>query len=242
MKKLLPLSAFALLVACAGYNPVESYWVTLYNNEPYLVSSENVEERTQPLNQVLTAYVGYTVVDRKVYNKEVYAAEELRATKDVIMTGNAGAVSYKINQRVKVIGEINLNGEPYMLIPADLDGYVALVNQYGELYKNIGSLRGNGLNIVYNDFLIRPASFKFESITSSKSKQTRPAKGFDIKYEGIQGDSMVFTYMDYAKFDGDRGYFENISFPLTQENIEIGNVGFKVLKASKDKLDYIILK
>jgi len=129
-----------------------------------------------------------------------------------------------------------------MLIPTDIENYVVLVDAKGLVYEKIGQVRGSRIVLVNTRYVVSPNDFRFEIVTSSKSKQSRPEKGFDIKYGGIKLDRMVFTYLDYSKLDGERGYFEDITFPLDQENIEIEGSGFKVLKATKDKIDYIILK
>ena len=80
-------------------------------------------------------------------------------------------------------------------------------------------------------------------ITTSKSVQTEPVKGFDIKYEGLNLGRLKFTLLDYSKADGDSGYFRNVSYPYQPGGIlDLNGVGIKVIQATNEKLDYIILK
>lgn len=245
MKKILAIFALTILSSCHLYGPLEyqgSYPISYFDDTPVLISSEYKEERSQPKGEVLTAYVGNTVVDKKIYRKKVFTAEELRANKNGVMSSVSAPITFKMNEKKTVIGQVKLEDGAFMLIPTDIEGYVVLVSPKGEVFERIGQIRGNRIVLLSTKHLISPRSFRFEVVTSTRSEQTRPEKGFDIKYGGIKLDRMVFTYLDYSKLDGERGYFEDITFPLDQENIEIEGVGFKVLKATKDKIDYIILK
>ncbi|MDR1694940.1 MAG: hypothetical protein LBR70_07120 [Lactobacillaceae bacterium] len=246
MKKIIALVTLVLAAACSPYDYIDtlnSYPVEIYGQDPVLVNDQYMEERAQPVNQVLSAYVGYTVVDKKIYRKKTYATEEVRATKDGVMSGSAVPVEFKRNEKRAVVGMAYLDEENYLMIPADLPDYVILINREGKVYKNLGQLKGYRLVLIDTSFIVSPSSFRFELVTSSKSNQSRPERGFDIKYGGIKNDRMVFTYMDYSKIGGgDRGYFEDITFPLNQEVVEIEGVGIKVLKATNHKLDYIIVQ
>ena len=54
---------------------------------------------------------------------------------------------------------------------------------------------------------------------------------------------MKFTLLDYSKADGDSGYFRNVSYPYQPGGIlDLNGVGIKVIQATNEKLDYIILK
>lgn len=245
MKKIIVLVSLVLITACSSYEyakTVNSHSYELYGQEPILVNSEYVEERAQPFNEVLTAYVGYTVADKKVYRKSVYAAEEVKANKSAVMSGQGAGIRFEKNEKRAILGMAYINGENYMMLPADLPDYVVLINQEGKVYKYLGQLKGGRLFLIESPYITSPSSFRFEVITTSKSKQTRPEDGFDIKYSGLRADDMVFTFLDYSKLDGERGYFENVTFPRSQEIVRIEGVGIKVLKATKDKIDYVILK
>ena len=245
MKKFMSFLAVVLLSGCSWYEAAsnaDSHMVTFYDGTPTLVSSEFVTDDSYPKGQVLTAYIGYTVVDQKTYKKEVYRSEEVRAMTNGQMTGSSVSINFKTNEVKKAIGQVNLSDGSYMLLEADMPNYVLLVNPEGELYNKIAVIKNDRLTVLDGTYRVTPKDFGFEVVSKSSSSQTKPVKGFDIKYEGINLDRLVFTYYDYSKSDGSTGYFENITFPKNQDVIEIDGVGFKVLKATKTKLDYIILK
>ncbi|MFV0626311.1 MAG: hypothetical protein ACK5N8_03040 [Alphaproteobacteria bacterium] len=245
MKKFTGMLAVVFLSGCSWYEAttnIDSQMISFYDGSPTLSSSEYITDNSYPKGQVLTAYKGFTVVDRKTFRKEVYRSEEVRATSDGEMAGASVPLKFKVNEIRKAIGQVQLRDGAYMLLEADMPNYVILVNQEGEVYNKIGVIKNSRLTLLETSYRITPRNFHFEVVSKSSSVQTRPVKGFDIKYEGINLDRLVFTYYDYSKSDGATGYFENITFPQSQQIIEIDGSGFKVLKATPSKLDYIIIK
>lgn len=246
MKKISLLLITILLSSCTivgFFQDPSSYPVTFYGaNEPYLVSSEYVTENSKPKNEVLTAYLGYTVIDKKMYLKEKFQNEELRASSNVILSGHDMPIKFSKNQRVTPAGEVNLSDGRYIMIPADIPDYYVLIDPRGNLYNKIGAYRNGRLTILPNKFYATPKDFRFDSINTSKTTQSLPTKGFDVKYSGIHSNRMVFTYFDYSSADKKAGYFEDITFPIDQEVVEIDGFGIKILKADKSKLEYMILR
>ena len=82
-----------------------------------------------------------------------------------------------------------------------------------------------------------------EPVKVTRSEQTKPVKGYDIKYQGVNLDRMMFTYYDYSQYqDADMGEFEDINFPLARMTVNINGVKIKVLNADRHKLEYILLE
>lgn len=257
MKKILVLFALFSLSACiyAGevsvwdgrkglMERIHSYPIEYFDQGAKLVKTEYITEKGYPTNEILTAYVGYTVVDTKVYRKDFYATDLLRANSKGILNSASVPVIFNKNQEKEVIGQVRIDDVDYLLVIADKysDDYVVLVDKQGRLHNKMGQIRYKRLVLMTPDYVVFPESFRLEPVTTSKSEQTEPVKGFDIKYEGIKLDRMVFTYLDYADSKGDSGRFENFSYPKNAKNIDIKGVGIKVLHAGNQKLDYIILK
>ncbi|MDD4557194.1 MAG: hypothetical protein PHE89_07755 [Alphaproteobacteria bacterium] len=245
MKKLMSLFTVGLLSACSLYEAtsnLDSHMISFYDTTPTLISSEYVTDKSYPKGEVLTAYIGYTVVDNKTYRKEVYRSEELRANMNATISSFSMPIKLKVNEVRKAVGQVQLKDGAYMLLEDNMPNYVFLINPEGEVFPQMGVIKNNRLTLLNEKISIRPKDFRFDVVAKSSSSQTRPVKGFDIKYEGINLDRMVFTYYDYSKSDSTSGYFENITFPLSQEIVEIEGAGIKILKATPTKLDYIIIK
>lgn len=220
-----------------------TYSISLYDDEDdKLVKTEYVVEDNFKNNVILTAYTGYTVVDTKTYRKDFYRNETLTVNKDGVLNCGSVPVTYNKGERVKAVGEVTLDGVDYVMVDTKLKGFVALVKQDGSFYKYIGQIRHGRLAILETDFVPYPADFKMIQISTSKTVQTEPIKGFDVKYEGVKLGQMRFTVLDYSTAQGDNGQFENISFPNQPGNIVLNGVGIKVFQADKDRIDYMILK
>lgn len=254
MKKLAVLASCLALSSCfsAGNHDIlgfrntfieyfNTYSISFYDTENVLVSSEYVEENNFKHNVILTAYTGYTVVDTKVYRKDIYRSEYLTVNVDGVLNCGSVPVAYRKGERVKAVGETTIDGEDFALVETKLKGFVALVRPDGSFYNRIGQIRNGRLALLETDFRPFPLDFKMVQITTSKSEQTEPVRGFDIKYEGLNLGRLKFTMLDYSQ--GDSGYFKNVSYPYEQGGIlDLNGVGIKVVQATSEKLDYIILK
>ena len=163
---------------------------------------------------------------------------------DGALNGASIPVVFKKNDLKQVVGQVVIDDESFLLVPTykDKSDFMVLVRRDGSLSRRLGQIRYKRLVLLDADYIPYPADLRLEPVTTSRTEQTEPVKGFDIKYEGIKADRMAFTYLDYANSQGDSGRFENLSYPNKPGIINIRGVGIKVLDAGKQKLDYIILK
>lgn len=219
----------------------DSYPIDYYDTDLQLVKSEYITEREFEPNKILSVYVGYSVADLKTYRKDFFKAEYVRPAMDGVLNSASIPVAYTKKEKLQVIGEVTIDGERYMLLPTKQDKAVVLINGDGVPYEKMGQIRNGRLVLMLPDYIPYPANFYFEPVITSKTEQTKPVKGYDIKYGGVKLDRMLFTYYDYSSSGGDNGRFENISFPNKPGLIDIYGVGIKVLHAGNQKLDYILM-
>lgn len=221
---------------------VNGYSVTPRDQEPKLVKAEYINEKNYKLNQSMTAFRGYSALNDKTYRRDVYQRTFLKPN----MAGalNSGSVPYKFkpDDQFKIIGEVRIDGQRFRLAPTDLDEFVFLIHDDGRIYDKMGKLVGGNLVLMDPVFESFPAGLRMVEVASSRSEQTKPTKGFDVKYDGVKMDRVWFTYLDYSQGQGDKGSFENISFPNKPGLIEINGIGFRILHADNDRLDYMVLR
>ena len=254
MKKIVAALSVALLSSCmqAGsysilpqrnslFEEWNSYAIDFYDTKLRLVKTEYITEREFEPSKVLAAYVGYSVADVKTYRKDYYKAEYVRPAMNGSLNSASVPVTFTKSEKLQVIGESFVDGERMMLLPTKEKDVVVLINGEGVPYHQLGKIQNKRLVIMLPEYLPYPADFYFEPVITSKSEQTKPVKGFDIKYGGVKLDRMIFTYYDYSRSSGDNGYFENLSFPNQPGLIDIYGVGIKVLHAGQQKIDYIIM-
>jgi len=227
---------------------VESFMtlpITFYDTDFQVAKTELVTQRTFPTNKILSATVGYSVVDDKTSRKILYAKEVLQANENGGLVSIAAPVLYQKAQQVDLLGEVEIDKVRYALIPTGEKDIVALVNNQGELYGRIGKIKNDRLTLLTSTFTPYPENFKMVPMTATKVIMTSPVKGYDIKYGGIKGDYITFLYYRYdvPSNDGlhDSGEFEVISYPKQKGLIDIRGVKLRIINIRKDVIEYMIL-
>lgn len=219
-----------------------SYPIHFFSGKPELVKTEYVEEKNVKPNVALQAYVGATVVSNKTYQINYYREQLLKANMDGMMNSASVPDIVRADKPMKIIGTVVIDGMEYRLVPTSLKDFVFLVKPDGELYDEIGQIRnGDRLVILEATFVPTPYELRLYPVQTSKMEQTKPIKGYDIKYDGVRDRKIWFTFMDYQAASGNGGAFENISFPLKDSVVTINGIRIKVLNANNQKLDYMIL-
>ena len=219
-----------------------SYSIDFYDNEEKISSEEYVNEKSVKSGEILTAYVGYSVVSDKIYRITKYESNLVKANVTGYMNSASIPGVIPAGEPMKVIGSIEINDVELRIIPSQLENFVFLIYPDGSFYNEMGRIRGGRLFILDAEFVPTPDNLRMEPVKVTRSEQTKPVKGYDIKYQGINLERMMFTYFDYSKYQNvDAGEFEDISFPLKRGPIDINGTKIKVLNADRHKIEYIVL-
>lgn len=255
MKRLLVVLSLGLLAGCldAGnfnimparndvFIVAQGYKITFYAKEPVLIKTELIEETNFKFNVAETIYKGYSVITSKTYRKDVYAEDYVKANKKGLLSSPSLGFSIDANKKYRVIGQVDIDGVTYRLIPDAVEGFAFLFDNQGRFYDKCGKIDGDYLTLLESEFFPRPKDIRMLDINTNKGVQTKPTAGFDVKYDGIRLNRIWFTYLDYATGGGDYGNFENISFPNKPGLITINGVKMRVLQADTDKITYMLLK
>lgn len=255
MKKIFAVFSVLVLSSCWSGGKLElfdwrknwietmgAYDIDYFDQGPKLLKTEVRTEKNYVPNKVLTAYKGYSIADIKTYRKDVYASTMARINKKGALHSSAAPIMFEKNDQRPVIGMTEIDDVSYFLIPSKINTFYHLVKDDGEFYPKMGQIRHDKLLLIDPEYFQTPADLRFEPVTTTASEQTEPIKGFDIKYEGVKKDRILFTYFDYSSVGGDRGQFENLSFMNREGTINIKGVKVKILGASDQKIDYSIVE
>ena len=127
-----------------------------------------------------------------------------------------------------------------MLRSNELEDFVLIVNSAtGKLYNKVGLLKDNRLTLLEQESVISNPDFRFEPVFTTTTEQTKPDKGFDIKYDGLRLNRMWFVYYDYASSKS--GGFQEFDFPNKPGLLTINGVKIRVLAADDQRVDYMVL-
>lgn len=222
---------------------LNGYDVRFYDDKsPELVKTEYVDEKNYKLNEKMTAFRGYSVVNNKIYRKDFYEQEYAKANKNGFMDSSSLPHKIKDGEIYKYIGEITVDGKVYRLVSTGFENFVLLVEKDGTIYERMGQVRNDSYVVLLNtEFYLKPEDVKLLPVKTSRTEQTKPLKGFDVKYNGVKLDRVWFTYLDYGASQ-DSGTFEDISFPNKSGLIEINGIGFRILHVDNDRIDYMVIK
>ncbi len=255
MKKAFVLCTLLCLNACvyAGeidvwsgrrtwFDNFNSYSIDYKNNVRNLVKTENVNEKSFKYNELRTAFKGYSVLSDKTFARSYYVTEKIRAVGDVVLSNVSAPYAYKNNETLEILGYVTIDGVEYSLIPTHLEDFVVLADsKTGKIYEHTGMINKNKrLVLLRQEFVVNNKNFRFEPVFITKTEQSKPTKGFDIKYDGIRMERMWFVYYDYA--DATTGDFKEYSFPAKPGLINIRGVKIRILSVDDQRIDYMVIE
>ena len=256
MKKTVVLLSALMLSSCAIHAGDHSFWearkewietqntypIDFFSQEPMLLKTDYVYENSRKSHEVLTTYVGYSMISSKTYKKDYFVADKIQAVMDGGMVSEASPVLFRKGESIPLLGQVTLDGVDYVLAPDKSGDYVLLVRRDGTVYSKIGEIRYNRLLLLDSEYLPSPEDFHFSPVVDSKIQQTKPVNGYDLRYDGIKNGKIMMTYMVYNPIYNSSGQFETFAFPHKAGLYRINELEIKVLSADENKIDFMILK
>ncbi len=221
---------------------LNSYSVDRFNDQQEFVKSEHLNDRNYKLNQSMTAFRGYTVLNNKTYRRDWYQQNFVVPNRTGTLSSGGISHTYKKDEKQRILGQTKIDGKVWRIIPGEDDEFVYLIDEDGKFRNQAGKLDGSRLVLLDTEYEVLPDDFRMVDVASTSSMQSKPVLGFDVKYEGIKNDRLWFTYFDYSSVQGGKGTFEEISFPNKPGLIEINGFGIRVLKADNERLDYMVIR
>lgn len=254
MKKAFILCALWCLNACvyageidvwsgrrAWFDNFNSFSIDYSDNDTKLVKSDYVTEKSYKANELRTAFKGYSVLSDKTLMRNYYVREQVRANCDNVLSSVSAPYIFKNNEVFNVIGSVNIDGAQYNLVPTNLEDFVVLADKKdGKLYPQTGMIKNKRLILLRQEFVSSNKDFRLVPVFITKVEQSKPVKGFDIKYDGIRLKRMWFVYYDYA--DATTGDFTEYSFPAKTGMVNINGVKLRILAVDDQRIDYMVIE
>lgn len=253
MKKFTAALSFLMLSACsfsgAGdilssrnipfkvWQTKEVFYYDRITGEEFLSESKTITEEKIEKNIVLTTRTDGIMVSSKTYRTDFYSVENVKVNKNAIMSSTYTPVKINKNSEYTAFGEVNIDGTRYMLIRKDKDKDILLVDDDGEILNRIGRLIGNRIAVLDIDFVVEPNDVYMLPSVSTRNEVSEVIDGYELIYNGIKDDNMVFTY----NLLGDMEMSDEFVFPMDSRVIDINNIRINVLEAGYNKIEYILL-
>lgn len=254
MKKALVLCSVFYLSSCvyAGevdvlsgrrsfFDAFQSNGIDFRDNTPKLVKTEYINEKSFKKDEILTAFKGYSVLSDKTFVRSYYVNEKVRAVGNVVLSNVSVPYHFYNNQTLNILGYTWIDGVKYSLVATnELPNYAVLFNsETGKLYHQTGQIKDGRLVLLRQEFVASNPNFRFEPVFTTTTEQSKPIKGFDIKYDGLRLNRMWFVYFDYAS--STTGGFKEYDFPKKPGLLKIGDVKIRVLAVDDQRIDYMVL-
>ncbi len=254
MKKTLVLCSLIYIASCAYSGPVNVWdarrkWVESFSsiaidfkdNAPKLVKTQAINEKSYKTNEIQTAFKGYSVLSDKTFTRTYFVTEKLRAVGNLVLSNVSAPFVVKNNETKEILGYVHIDGEKYsLLVTNELENFVLLVNSAtGKIYDKVGLVKDGRLILMEQSYVSSNPDFRFEPVFTTLTEQSKPTKGFDIKYDGLRLDRLWFVYYDYASAKS--GGFREYDFPNKPGLLNINGVKIRVLAADSQRVDYMVL-
>lgn len=253
MKKITAILSVLVLGACslsdtgdllANRNIPFKVWQTekVFNydratGEEFLAESKTITEEKVKLDERLITKTGKVMLSSRTYRVDFYSTEELKINKNAILSSTFSPVYINKNANFKAFGEVKFEGRRYMLVRQGNSKDILLVNDEGEFFNRIGRMIRNRIVILDVVFNLEPRDVSMTPVISTRTEETDTLDGYELIYNGIKDNNMVFTYRTL----GDMEISEKITFPLDNKTININNITLEVIKAGFNKIEYIVL-
>lgn len=259
MKKIFITLSSILLAACTVFETDnDNYW--LNNIRPYktlpinyynpsdtasdekLTDSKTLNTRTYQHNVVVSANLGQRMVDAQTYTVQNFTKPKLIAATDGYISRGGIVVNIHKGQEFEPVGEIKMNGNYYLVVPAynGKDDYL-LVDDKGYFLHMICHIYHGELLLPKEKAYMNPEKIRLEQQKVSRESVSKPQLQFEVKYDGLENGYMAFIYTDYSNANSSEGYFQRFVFPQEQDLVDINGVKFKVMDVYPERIEYMLL-
>ena len=221
----------------------KTYPINWYGGNHMNYSESNAQIQTRltheyPRNVPISADVGQRMVDLETYNIQISNIGEHyeMATNGEITNGHTTIYLSK-GQVMTPTGDVNINGQYFLIFEPERDGLLIMADGNGQFMHNIGLYHRGELLVSEEITSVMPKDLRVVKTTDVKQSTSAPQIKYEIKYNGLVEENMEFTYTDYTMGREDKIY----AFPKTQHIINVNGVHIKVLNATENNIEYILL-
>ena len=223
------------------FDSINNYPIEFVEQEEELVRSAGERDHNYVLNKAITVKKGEAVLSDKRFYRDVYRSYVYKPTKKGALQNHSFPMKLDNKKEYRIIGWTTIDGVRYAMLDSGLEDYVFLFDERGNFYNRAGWIDDGTLKLLEEQIFVYPSDMKMQTIAKFRDEVSNVQNGYEVRYNGVKLDRIWFDYMVYDAWNNDGGHFERISFPNKPGLINIHGKGFRVLKADKDTLTYMIL-
>lgn len=232
----------------------ENYWLNnirsfkTYPINYYHGSHENLNETTvqtsvehtqeYPRNIPVSANVGQRMVGDEIYTLTTSAiGEHYEMNNDGYILNSVYRMSFNKGQVMTPLGDVLINGRWFIIFEPERDGRMLLADENGQIMHNIAHYYRGELLMSRDATTIMPKDLSIIKTTNPHQTASASQMVYEIIYKGLTENHMEFTYVDFSNGRSEKTF----AFPLDQQIVTMNGKSLKILKATADNIQYIIL-
>lgn len=256
MKKIF-ISALALAVGACGFieRDSSSYWlnqvrnyatypVYYYTTDEFglsekLTGTKDIATHTYKRNVEVSANIGQRMVDSASFKERKFIKNKIVASNDGFISNLMDDIYIKKGQEFFPLGEVKIDGKYYMLIDADGNGRILLVDERGHLLNSISTIYGKDLLLSKNYATVTPGDLTIKQTDTERMDISDIKENFEIIFEGLNNGIFELTYVDYS--NSDDGEAERYAYAQGARFIDVKGVKMEITGVYPDRIEYKLL-
>ena len=221
-----------------------TYNIRYYENGDFDgIETETVTVSDYDAGVTRYAVPGGIVVSSKIYQRMVYSEEYVRPSSKGAFVSYTVPVEFSDEKIYEAFGEVEIKGQVYRLLEPNRYGDVLLIADNGDVYPRIGRVYNNRLALLETQFIMEPRGVKFLNETKNQRGDDEVVSGFDVRYNGLEGYQMVFTYTTVSPNNGMPIETSKVyKFPMYDKEVDIDGIKLEILNVSDTGLEYKIIQ
>lgn len=226
-----------------NFRSFKTYPINYYQGNHENASETNVQTTTHhtqeyPKNIPISAYVGQRIIGDETYTVTTSdMGEHYEISTDGEIRNSIYQIKLSKRQVMTPIGEVLINGRYFLVFEPEQDGRMLLADENGQIMHNIGHYYRGELLISRDITTVIPKDLSIIKTSDIQQTSSEPQLQYEIYYKGLVDGQMQFSHIDFINGRTEKTFV----FPISQQIVNIEGKSIKILSATDENIQYILL-
>lgn len=226
-----------------NFRSFKTYPIAYYQGNHQNISEANTQTITHhtqeyPTNVPISAYKGQRMVGDETYTVTTSdMGEHYEMSTDGKIQNSAYLMQFSKRQVMTPIGEVLINGRYFLVFEPERDGRMILADENGQIMHLIGHYYRGELLMSRDLTTIMPKDLSIIKTSDIQQTSSEPQLQYEIYYKGLVDGQMQFSHIDFINGRTEKTFV----FPISQQIVNIEGKSIKILSATDENIQYILL-
>lgn len=218
--------------------PISYYQGNRQNTSEPDVQTSLYHAQEYPTNVPISAYKGQRMVGDETYTVTTSnMGEHYEMSSDGKIQNSTYLIQFSKRQVMTPIGEVLINGRYFLVFEPERDGRMILADENGQIMHLIGHYYRGELLMSRDLTTIMPKDLSIIKTSDIHQTSSAPQLQYEIYYKGLVDGQMQFSHIDFINGRTEKTFV----FPTSQQIINIEGKNIKILSATDENIQYILL-